>query len=123
MKKLSLLLLVAVVLAGSIYAVQAFADKSSNEVVSEADKATVQETEQVADQAAQCPKHPDCPANCNHDGKCTSDCPRFVDNDGDGQCDTQGKCHSTGTHEGCPGHATNTQQGCPGHTGGGCGRH
>lgn len=123
MKKLSLLLLVAVVLAGSIYAVQAFADKNNNDVVKTAHQAAVQETKTAADQAVQCPKHPDCPADCTHDGKCTSGCPRFVDNDGDGQCDTHGRCHSTGTHEGCPGHAANIQQACPGHTNGGCGKH
>lgn len=123
MKRVSLLLLVVVVLAGGIYAVQAFADKVTSNVVNPAVQATAQETESTTDNAIQCPKHPDCPADCGHQGNCTSDCPQFVDNDGDGKCDTQGKCHSAGKPAGCPGHSANAQKGCPGHTNGGCGRH
>lgn len=110
MRKLSLLLLVAVVLAGGIYAVQAYADKGGNGTVDVTTAATVQGADQSSNPNAQCPKHRDCPADCGHTGKCTSGCPNFVDEDKDGKCDQHG------TH-----HAAATGQGCPGHTGGGCG--
>lgn len=124
MKKVFLSLLIAVVLAGGIYAVQAYAGKSGNETANTAEQATVQKADQSAGSAIQCPKHPNCSAECEHKGNCTSDCPNFVDSDGDGKCDTHAKCHSSADKNlNCPGHAAGAQQGCPGHAKGGCGRH
>lgn len=123
MKRVSLLLLIAVVLVGGVYAVHAYADKTSDDAAAKAEKATVQKIDQNTDKSVQCPRHPDCPSDCKHTGNCTSDCPKFVDKDKDGQCDTNKKCHSAGKPAGCPGHSANMQKGCPGHANGGCGKH
>ncbi len=123
MKKLSVVLLVVVLLAGGLYAVQANAGEGGDTVAKVDKQTTVQNTDQKGDQTAKCSRHDDCPADCGHTGKCTSDCPHFTDDDNDGQCDTHGKCHTNDKHEGCPGHDATTKQDCPGHAKGGCGKH
>ena len=148
LKKLSLLLFVAVVIVGGIYAVQALADNGSGAAVNAKPAPAVQTPGQSAGTVAQCPGHADRPHDCGHTGKCTTVCPKFKDEDKDGKCDQQGTCHSAGGQKGCPGHATSTacpkftdndkdgkcdqqgkchtagtHEGCPGHTGGGCGQH
>jgi len=112
LKKLSLLLFVAVVIAGGIYAVQALADNGSGAAVTANPAPAVQTPGQSAGTVAQCPGHADRPHDCGHTGKCTTACPKFKDEDKDGKCDQQGKCRTAGTHEGCPGR-----------TGSGCGQH
>lgn len=148
LKKLSLLLFVAIVLAGGIYAVQALADNSSGAAATAKPTPAVQTLSQNAGTAAQCPGHVNGSHNCGHSGKCTSACPQFKDENNDGQCDVENACHSADGQKNCPGHATSTacpkftdndkdgkcdqqgqchtagaHEGCPGHTGTGCGQH
>lgn len=108
MRKLSLLVLVAVVMAGAIYAVQAYA-QSQNDAAVVANSTTA---DQSTVQTAQCQRHADCPGTCD---RCTArgaDCPNYVDANNDGQCDHRG--------EGC---SAEMRQNCQGHAEGGCCRH
>ena len=119
MRKLSLLLLVAVLMAGAIYAVQAYSGNGSDAAIGAKATAAVQSGGGVADQVAQCPKNADCPRDCERcpgdckgcPGKCT-DCPNYTDKDKDGRCDQREACHSADARQGCSGHAR-----------GSCGRH
>ncbi len=112
MRKLSLLVLVAVLLGVGIYTVLAYADKSGNDAINTTDQAAVLNIEQNTDHAVQNSKHPGCPSDCGHTGNCTKDCPNFADKNGDGKCDRQGACRTDCQPEKCPGHAN-----------GGCGKH
>jgi len=119
MKKLSLFLVVAALMAGAIYAVQAYTGNGGDAAVGADATASIRSEGETADQPAQCPKHADCPRDCegcpgnceNCPGNCP-DCPNRADKDNDGRCDHQGKCHSA-----------DQQRGCSGHAGGSCGRH
>jgi hypothetical protein len=89
MRKFSLLLLVAVVMAGAIYAVHAYAENGG---VAKIDaKAT--------SAVSQCPKNADCPRDCEGcpcPGQCANR-PNCADKDKDGQCDQRG----AGPTQGC----------------------
>jgi hypothetical protein len=112
MRKFSLFLLVAVVMAGAIYAVHAYAGNGSDAKIDAKAKSAVQTGGEVADPVAQCPKNADCPRDCEGcPGQCAN-CPNYADKDKDGQCDRQGDCPATPVRSGCSGHA-----------GRACGRH
>ena len=106
MKKFSMLLLVAVVIAGAVYVARAYAENGAGAT------SAVQTGSDAADAASQCPKNADCPRDCEGcPGQCAN-CPDHVDKNEDGQCDRRGACPSAPM-----------RQGCSDHQGRSCGRH
>jgi uncharacterized protein (UPF0333 family) len=85
MRKFSLLLLVAVVMAGAIYAVHAYAENGGDAKIDAKAARAVQTGGEAADPVAQCPNKADCPrdgAGCP--GQCANR-PNCADKDKGGQ--------------------------------------
>jgi hypothetical protein len=103
MRKFSLLLLVAVVTAGAIYAVHAYAENGGDAKIEAKATSPVQTGSEAADPVAQCPKNAACPrdgASCP--GQCAN-CPNCADKDKGcpGQCANRPNCADK--DKGCPG--------------------
>ena len=100
MGKISLLLLIAIAIAGAVYAVHVYAANSSN---------TAETSVKAGGNSAQCPIN----ADCTRDGNCSgADCSNYADTDKDGQCDRQQACHGGSADTGCPGRAARGYGGC-----------
>ena len=99
MKKFSLLMLVAVAMAGAVYAVYAYAENGTGAKTDAAATSAIQTGGGAACPVAQCPKNADCPRDCEGcPGQCAN-CPN--DADEDGQCGQRGACPSTRMRQGC----------------------
>lgn len=89
-----LLLLVAVLMVGAIYSVQAYSEKGSDAEIGAIATSEVQSGDEVNNPAVLCP----------------ANCPNHVDKDG--QCDHSEACQYAHKGQGCSGHVSG---GCSGH--------